>query len=140
MYEQRKEVIPVKFLIICRYQILKLNEAILNELSSKKHKDKRKINWSTLDKSRDYFLLLSELKQKQVYSFTEKRMSSLVRINEENFIRKIVNHNIQYFTNELKKVEALISNEKECERNRSSVSSEVSDDSESDVSSNLNLE
>ena len=92
-----------------------------------------------MDKDRDYFLLLSELKQKQWYSFSEKQLSSLLKTNDDELIKKILNHNIQYFSNELKAVEALILSEQESEEKKnSSVSSGISEYSESDVS-NWNL-
>jgi hypothetical protein len=63
-----------------------------------------------------------------------------VKTNDEDSLRKILNNNIHYFSNELKKVEDLMLNEEESEENKkSSVSSGISEYSKSDVS-NWNLE
>ena len=80
--------------------MLKHNQALLKEFENKKPRLRNRIDWSTLDKRRDYFLLLNERKLSHKLTYAEKSLQTMFKGSKKNRIKEILEFNIKYYENE----------------------------------------
>ena len=82
--------------------MLQYNKSLRQFYSESPPKNKNKINWTALDKSKESFKLLTESRKKENLNYLEKQFGIMVNnMNQEKF-QKIISFNIEEISKNLK--------------------------------------
>lgn len=92
--------------------MIKYFTKILDSVTQHKTSSKRRINWKVLDKARNIYLLIHELKHGKPLNYLEKQFQSMIVNMSRDNIMKILNYNIDFFKEQLELVNVQIKNDK----------------------------